>query len=104
MKLEERKITIKDMRGKEETFDFNTNGFAVVKLDSKISFEDFNDSKMIRNVYCKEIEARVWQCLSTDSVCVFYTDIKFCANSIKDSKKPCRVPVHARCSCFCLCQ
>ncbi|KAK3171743.1 hypothetical protein OEA41_003827 [Lepraria neglecta] len=55
--LEERKIMIKDIRGLEKSFDFNKNGF-VVKLDSKMSYEDFNDSKMIRNVYCKEIEIR----------------------------------------------
>ena len=75
MKLEEREITIKDIRGLEKSFDFNKNGFAVVKLDSKMSYEDFNDSKMIRNVYCKEIEARVRQCLGADAVCLFYTSV-----------------------------
>ena len=72
VKLEERKITIKDIRGLEKSFDFNKNGFAVVKLDSKMSHEDFNDSKMIRNVYCTEIEARVRQCLGADA---FYTSV-----------------------------
>ena len=75
VKLEERKITIKDIHGLEESFDFNKNDFAVVKLDSKMSYEDFNDSKMIRNVYCTEIETRVRQCLGADAVYVFYTSV-----------------------------
>ncbi|KAM0802209.1 putative CmcJ-like methyltransferase [Usnea florida] len=41
-------ITISNMRGQERQFSFQRNGFAVLKMDKEIPYEDFSDPEGIR--------------------------------------------------------
>ncbi len=48
-------IPITDIRGKEDQFTFNKNGFAIIELDSAMQYEDFDDPGKIDALYCEEI-------------------------------------------------
>jgi len=48
-------ILINDMRGKEETFAVERNGFEILKLDSEMALEDFNNRSKIESVYYEEL-------------------------------------------------
>ena len=41
-------ITISNIRGQERQFSFQRNGFAVLKMDKEIPYEDFSDPEGIR--------------------------------------------------------
>jgi len=43
------------MRGKEETFAVERNGFEILKLDSEMALEDFNNRSKIESVYYEEL-------------------------------------------------
>ena len=41
-------ITISNIRGREQQFSFQRNGFAVLKMDKEVPYEDFSDPEGIR--------------------------------------------------------
>ena len=41
-------IKISNIRGQERKFSFDTNGFAVLKMDKEIPYDDFNNPEGIR--------------------------------------------------------
>jgi hypothetical protein len=52
-------VPISDIRGKENKFTFSRNGFAILDLQSKMTYEDFEDAHKIEELYCEELA----QCL-----------------------------------------
>ncbi|KAI3319612.1 hypothetical protein HD806DRAFT_525285 [Xylariaceae sp. AK1471] len=50
-------IPVQDIRGREGEFSFNANGFAVLEMDTKMQYEDFEDPQKVDSIYCHEIAA-----------------------------------------------
>lgn len=53
---EKRIVTVEDMRGLENDFSLDIQGFTVAKLPSKMAYEDYDSRDMITDVYLPEIE------------------------------------------------
>ena len=49
-------IVIHDMRAKEHDFTLDSNGFCIMKLESQLHPEDFDDDSKIREVYYSELK------------------------------------------------
>jgi hypothetical protein len=49
-------IRIHDIRGKEDQFTLEKQGFAVYNLHSKLSPEDFDDESKVKKVYYEELK------------------------------------------------
>lgn len=50
-------IVIHDLRGNEHDFTLESNGFCVMKLESQLNPEDFDDDAKIKNVYYNELKS-----------------------------------------------
>jgi hypothetical protein len=50
-------IRIRDLRGQSRSFSFETNGFSVLEMDSKMAPEDFADEKKVKDIYYAEVQA-----------------------------------------------
>lgn len=48
-------LLIRDLRGKEHEYTFNEQGFAVLGLDSALSYEEFSDPQRVEDVYLHEL-------------------------------------------------
>ncbi len=64
-------LFIKDLRGIEHEFTFNENGFAVLDLQSSMSYEDFNDPDKIERIYCRELGSCLLRYMQATWVQVF---------------------------------
>lgn len=54
--IERRKsIQIHDMRGKEDVFTMESNGFEILHLDSKMLPEDFDNEERVKTIYYDEL-------------------------------------------------
>ena len=60
-------ITISNIRGREQQFSFQRNGFAVLKLDEVISYEDFSNPEGIRR-YLKAVSENLKVLLGANKV------------------------------------
>lgn len=63
-------ITITDIRGSEDRYSLETNGFTVLRLDSRLVYDDFHDSKKVE-VYLNELETLLKSHLGAFQVKVF---------------------------------
>ena len=70
---DERNVTIEDLRGQEHRFTFDKHGFAVIEMESSMSYEDFSDPDVIREVYCKELNSCLIDYLGASTVQIFDT-------------------------------
>jgi hypothetical protein len=48
-------ILIKDLRDIEDSFTFKQNGFAVLKIESTMAYEDFQEEQKILDIYFSEV-------------------------------------------------
>lgn len=64
-------LPIKDIRGMEDEFSFEKNGFAVLELNSKMTYEDFDDIDKIKKVYSPEVAAALLHYMGASGVQVF---------------------------------
>jgi hypothetical protein len=64
----QRDITIRDIRGKEADYTLNRNGFQVVRLDSKLTPEDFHDRAKVKAVYYQELKELLKRTLGAKKV------------------------------------
>lgn len=74
-------ICIKDIRGKEDHFTFDTNGFAVIELESSMLYEGFEDSENLDTVYCEEIASCLLRYFRGAAAVQIY-DVEVCAECI----------------------
>lgn len=58
---ESRVMPIYDVRGKEDHFTLENNGFVFTNIDSKGKYEDFFDPEWVTTVYYKEVADLVKQ-------------------------------------------
>lgn len=63
-------ITISDIRGSEQDFSLDVNGFTILKLDGKLGYKDFHDPEMVK-VYFHELEDLLKTYLGASRVKVF---------------------------------
>lgn len=64
-------ITIEDIRGREGQFTFEKNGFALLDFSSSMTYEDFENTAKLENVYAQELGACLLQYFQATSVCIF---------------------------------
>ncbi|KAL8713802.1 MAG: hypothetical protein Q9225_006712 [Loekoesia sp. 1 TL-2023] len=64
-------ITITDIRGFEQDYSLGTNGFAILKFDSNLTYEDFHDSAKVKEYYYQELENLLKSHLGASEVKVF---------------------------------
>lgn len=64
-------VPVSDLRFHEDQFTFSKNGFAVLEISSKMSYEDFANEDKILNIYFKEVANAVLQYTQGLSVHIF---------------------------------
>ena len=64
-------ISVKDLRGIEHGFTFHRNGFAIIEVESTMTYEDFNDLDKIERIYCQEVGQCLLQYMQAASVQIF---------------------------------
>ena len=52
---EKRTVQVKDVRGRENQFSLDKNGFMVAQLDSKMKYSDFDSQETITSMYFSEL-------------------------------------------------
>lgn len=62
---------IEDIRGREKDFSIAKNGFAIMPLHTKLSYEDFDDEKRLREVYFPEVADALRKLLGASRVQIF---------------------------------
>lgn len=63
-------IQINSIRGREQDFSFDKNGFAVLKIDEDMPYDDFSDPEGIRR-YLNIVASSLQKLLGADKVQVF---------------------------------
>jgi hypothetical protein len=48
-------VLVRDIRGSEAKYTLNRNGFQVLRMDSKLTPEEFNDRDRVKDVYYEEL-------------------------------------------------
>jgi hypothetical protein len=69
-------LLVKDLRGVEHEFTFEKNGFAVLEMDSAMSYENFDDPVKVENVYCQELGKCLLKYMQATSVQIFDTTVR----------------------------
>jgi hypothetical protein len=72
-------IPIEDVRGKEDKFSFSKKGWAVLEMESAMTYEDFQDSDKIDNIYCHELSLLILEYMKpmmASSVQIFDTAVR----------------------------
>jgi hypothetical protein len=64
-------IVIEDIRGRENDFDFNANGFAVMPFTSQMAYDDFDDKQKLIELYLKEVADKLRNFLGALHVQIF---------------------------------
>ena len=68
-------IWIHDLRGKEHQFTFKRHGFAVVEMDSSMTYEDFSIPKKVEEIYCAELSSCLLEYLGATHIQIFDTQV-----------------------------
>jgi len=72
-------VPIEDVRGKEHKFSFSKTGWAVLEMKSAMTYEDFQDSNKIDNIYCHELSLLILEYMKpmiASSVKIFDTTVR----------------------------
>jgi hypothetical protein len=64
-------LLIHDLRGNEDKFNFEENGFAILDIPSKMEYHDFDSLTKINNIYCPELAAAVMKYMGAKAVQFF---------------------------------
>ena len=88
VKLGKHNLTITDIRGLENDFSIEKNGFSVMPIASRLLYDDFNDDESIKKVYLKELANHVKELLGASKVQVFEHIVSFqCSSKRKCESK-----------------
>lgn len=69
--LDHRDMKVEDIRGREDTFSIEDNGFAIMNISTKLSYEDFDDEELVKSVYLKEVGDALKQFLGASRIQIF---------------------------------
>ncbi len=64
-------ITVEDIRGREQDFSIEQNGFTIMPFDSHMAYDDFDDERKVIDVYLKEVADRIRIFLGSTYVQIF---------------------------------
>lgn len=64
-------ISVTDVRGQEDAFNVQENGFQLCDLQTSLSAADFRDPNLVEDVFLKEAAHAVKKALDADRVLVF---------------------------------
>lgn len=64
-------LLIQDLRGNEDKFNFEGNGFAILDIASKMEYHDFDNLTKINDIYCPELAAAVMKYMGAKAVQFF---------------------------------
>lgn len=53
-------VLVRDLRGHEDKFRFEKQGFEIMKLESKMQYTDFDSAETIERIYYPEMKALLW--------------------------------------------
>ncbi|MCJ1395218.1 hypothetical protein MMC18_008101 [Xylographa bjoerkii] len=68
---EAHQIMLQDIRGREDSFDFESSGFGVAEMQTSMSYDDFRHPDTVRDVYCQEVASCLLQYTDAAAVQVF---------------------------------
>ena len=72
IKLEKKTgLKIEDIRGREQQFSLEKNGFQITKIRSRMSPEDFDSEDLVKKVYLKEAADHVRELFGAQKVQIF---------------------------------
>ncbi|KAF2230782.1 hypothetical protein EV356DRAFT_472993 [Viridothelium virens] len=71
IKLEKRDIHVHDIREKKENLEFQKDGLAVLDFESKMTYQDYDDEDVVKNVFLKEVSNLLKHFLGAQHVQVF---------------------------------
>lgn len=63
-------IVIEDVRGREEDFTLQRNGFTIMSLGTKLLYDDFDDEAKLVDVYLREVADEVRDLLGARKVLI----------------------------------
>ncbi|KAK0727160.1 hypothetical protein B0T26DRAFT_119283 [Lasiosphaeria miniovina] len=69
-------LLVKNIRGHEQDFTFDLNGFAVLDMQTSLAYDEFRDSSKIEHVYCQEVAACLLKYTEAAAVQVFDVQIR----------------------------
>lgn len=69
--LEPHTIPIHDIRPSKDELSLENNGFAVMHLDTRMRYEDFDNEQMIKEVYLREVSETLQEYLGASQVQIF---------------------------------
>ena len=70
-------VTVEDIRGREDQFKLDVHGFELVKFNSSLKHEEFNDFRDNNNIYIREVEEHFKKTLGFDFVEVYDLLVRF---------------------------
>lgn len=71
VKLDNRHMKLEDIRGRENEFNVEDNGFAIMKIQTKLSYEDFDNEDLVKRVYLKEVAETLKTFLGASRIQIF---------------------------------
>lgn len=64
-------LLIRDLRGKEHEYTFDEQGFAVMEMESALSYEEFSDPQRVEDIYLEELGTCLLEYFKGDSIQFF---------------------------------
>ena len=71
VKVDLHDVKVEDIRGHEDEFTIEENGFAIMKIDTTLSYNDFDDDNLVKRVYLKEVGEALKEFLGASRVQIF---------------------------------
>ena len=75
-------VLVRDLRGIEHNFTFERNGFAVLEVESAMTYKDFDDIDSIKEVYCREMGQCLLDYMQAVSVQIFDVQVMLALQSV----------------------
>ncbi len=75
-------IRIRDIRSKEDQFTFDSNGYAVIELESSMLYEEFEDPDKVDAIYCEEVASCLLRYFRGAAAVQIY-DVEVCPGPVR---------------------
>jgi hypothetical protein len=70
IKLDRHEVEIEDVRNTRD-LNFDTDGIAITKFESKMSYDDYDDDDVVKDVYLREVADHLRKILGAEHVQIF---------------------------------
>lgn len=68
---EARHIAIEDVRGRENEFALDRQGFALLRIEPSMEYDDFDDNDKVQTIYFKQVAEGIRKMLGASRVQIF---------------------------------